>query len=172
MLLVVPDAEVVVIVAFSFGNRIGADGLIEPGPINRQLAVAATKANAMTGATVVAQWEIARILLGQPLPPAEIIHSIDPVSRPDGTVHYLNTAGVARAVAELLAAPAGGAVAVVAHTDHAARCGDELGRRSLRAGVLAGVELPTGYDPLSGQPWTRSPSRYLAHEARVRPAPS
>ena len=157
-------AEVTMIVAFAFGNRVAAAGAVEPGPLNRRLAAAVTWAHALTGAVVVAQWEIARVLGEQPLPADDAVRSIEPIRRSDGTTDYLNTKAVARAAIEGHAPPDGGAVAVVAHADHVARCVRELGRLSVRAGVLAGLALPIGYDQWSGQPWTASRDRYLAHE--------
>ncbi len=157
-------ADVTMIVAFSFGNRVGADGSVEPGPLNRRLAAAAVRAHAATGAVVVAQWEIARVLRTQRLVADEVVRSIEPARRPDGGTEYLNTATVAQAAIEGRSSMAGGAVAVVAHADHAARCVDELGRLTVRAGVLVGLALPTDYDEWSGQPWTTTRDRYLAHE--------
>lgn len=152
------------IVAFSFGNRVAADGAVEPGPLNRRLAAAVTRAHALTAAMVVAQWEIARVLGEQPLPPDEVVRSIEPTRRSDGTTAYLNTVAVARAAIEGNGPTDGGAVAVVAHADHVARCVRELGRLSVRVGVLAGLTLPSWYDQWSGQPWTTSRDRYLTHE--------
>jgi hypothetical protein len=157
-------ADVTMIVAFSFGNRVGADGSVEPGPVNHRLAVAAARAHAVTGAVVFAQWEIARVLHTQRLVGDDVVRFIEPSRRPDGGAEYLNTATVARAAIEGRSSMDKGAVAVVAHADHAARCVGELARLTVRAGVLVGLALPTDYDNRSGQPWTTNRDRYLAHE--------
>ena len=57
-----------------------------------------------------------------------------------------------------------GAVAIVAHRDHAKRCVQISRRHGMNAIVATEIELPVTYDPLSGQPWTRRRDIYLAHD--------
>lgn len=167
----IQDDEVAAIVAFAFGNRIGVGGEVEPGPVNHQLARLVGHLHARTGAPTLAQWEIAHSLTRSTFTDARAmgsVHSIEPVVEPDGTVRYLNTTGVAQAAAERMRAHGlepKAAVAVVAHIDHVNRCVAELERLGIRAGVPAEMVLPADYDPESGQPWTRTRERYLAHEA-------
>lgn len=163
-----PSAEISRIVAYGFGNRprdgAGPNDLADPGPVNEALAQAVLAIHRLKPVKVYAQWEIARFLTSHP-GMADIV-SIEPVYLPDGTLEYLSTDGVA---AEVLrheggAAASMGAVAIVAHRDHAKRCVQISRRHGMNAMVAAEIELPATYDPLSGQPWTRRRDIYLAHD--------
>ncbi len=163
-----PAAQVSRIVAYAFGNRprdgAGPNDLADPGPVNEALAQAVRAIHRLNPVKIYAQWEIARFLVDQP-GMADMV-SIEPVYLPDGTLEYLSTDGVA---AEVLrheggAAASMGAVAIVAHRDHAKRCVQISRRHGMNAIVATEIELPVTYDPLSGQPWTRRRDIYLAHD--------
>ncbi len=149
------------LVVFAFGNRLGADGELQPGPMNEALAKAVEKFVAEHPVPVYAQTEIA-----QQLQAAGVQHvtSIDPVTNADGTVTYLSTAGVADQVMSKAGAAGKqlGTVGVIGFSDHAVRCvltARKAGMTS--AAVPKGVTLPTVYDPESNQSWTRARSAYL-----------
>ena len=163
-----PAAQISRIVAYGFGNRprdgAGPNDLADPGPVNEALAQTVLAIHRLNPVKVYAQWEIARFLTGQP-GMADMV-SIEPVYLPDGTLEYLSTDGVAADVVrqEGGAGAAMGAVAIVAHRDHAKRCVQISRRHGMDASVVAEVELPATYDALSGQPWTRRRDIYLAHD--------
>ncbi|RQR60122.1 hypothetical protein DIE19_16295 [Burkholderia sp. Bp9126] len=170
-------AQVNAIVAYSFGNRPNAASgntsstganqaaLPDPGPVNEALADAVHQILLLKPVKVYAQWEIARFLVSKYQMGANLLTSIEPVIAADGSITYLSTAGVAAAVA----ARAGGAaamgnVAVVGHRDHAKRCIQTSQQAGMAAFAAREVTLPTVYDPLSGQPWTRNRNLYLVHD--------
>lgn len=164
----IPAAQITRIVAYGFGNRpresAGPNDLADPGPVNEALAQAVRAIHRLNPVKIYAQWEIARFLAGQP-GMAEVV-SIEPVFAPDGSLEYLSTDGVAAEVMrqEGGADAAMGTVAIVAHKDHAKRCVQISRRHGMDAHVAAEVELPSAYDALSGQPWTRRRDIYLAHD--------
>lgn len=163
-----PAAQISRIVAYAFGNRprvgAGPNDLADPGPVNAALAEAVLAIHQLNPVKIYAQWEIARFLVDKPGMTDMV--SIEPVHLPDGTLEYLSTDGVAADVVsrEGGAGTAMGAVAIVAHGDHAKRCVQISRRHGMEAIVVGEVELPTIYDPLSGQPWTRRRDIYLAHD--------
>jgi hypothetical protein len=134
------------------------------------------------------QWEIAQSL--------EEGYGIkaDFVARVDADGNYLSTFGVMEQIAAVL--PAYSTVALVAHPDHAVRCGkvvqhfdmtalgtDHLqlrrdgggGGAGAGAGGAGGVPWERfgcdvhGYSAKSIQPWTTSRANYLMHEIKNRP---
>ena len=163
-----PAAQITRIVAYGFGNRLresaGPTDLAAPGPVNEALAQAVLAIHRLNPVKIYAQWEIARFLIGKP-GMADMV-SIEPVYLPDGSLEYLSTDGVAAEVIrhEDGAAAGMGTVAIVAHRDHAKRCVQISRRHGMDAHVVAEVELPSTYDALSGQPWTRRRDIYLAHD--------
>lgn len=164
----VPDDEVDSLVVYAFGNRVAADGTLSPGPTNEALAQVVEDVVAEHPVPVFAQWEVAGLLAESGVGD---ITSIDPDTGPDGEVVYLSTAGVAeKAVA--LAQQQGvdlGQVGVIGFADHAVRC--VLTSRAAGmadAAVPEGVDLPTEYDPESGQEWTRDRETYLLTDLQGR----
>lgn len=143
---------------FAFGNRLGPDGERAPGPVNLELALLADGWAQSTGLPVVAQWEVADEM-------QESVARVGVVELDDGSVEYLSTAGVASQARELLDVDR---VAVLAMADHAVRCCWMLGRVGFSAGIPESVDLPTEYDPESGQPWTRDRATYLAIDILAR----
>lgn len=155
------DGKVDSLVVFAFGNRLGADGDLQPGPMNEALAKSVVRFVLKHPMPVYAQTEIATQLQAAGL---HDITSIDPVTAPDGTVTYLSTAGVAEQVMQKANAAGHdlGTVGVVGFADHAVRCVLTARKAGMtNAAVPKGVKLPTVYDPQSNQPWTRSRSAYL-----------
>lgn len=164
----VPDDEVDSLVVYAFGNRVAEDGALSPGPVNEELAQVVEDFVAEYPVPVFAQWEVADLLAESGVGD---ITSIDPDTGPDGEVVYLSTAGVAeKAVA--LAQQQGvdlGQVGVIAFQDHAVRC--VLTSRAAGmadAAVPEGVDLPSAYDPQSGQEWTREQQTYLLTDLQGR----
>jgi len=165
----IPRDAVDTVIAFSFGNRVAADGAITAGPTNEALAATIERFVGEHPAPVFAQHEIAHLLQRHGV---ERVTSIDPVVGPDGTLVYLSTAGVAEAIVQHAAA-AGivlGAVGVIGFADHAVRCVLTARAAGLDAGVPVGVVLPSAYDPESGQPWTRDRRSYLGADLLGRVA--
>jgi hypothetical protein len=163
----VPDAEVDQVVVFSFGNRVAEDGTVTSGPMNEALADATAVFVADHPVPVYAQWEVARLLADRGV--AGVV-SIDPDVDAAGEVVYLSTAGVA-AKAVTLATDAGtplGAVGVLCFQDHAARCVSTARSAGMDAAVPEGAELPSTYDPGSGQPWTRDRVAYVSQDLTAR----
>lgn len=163
------------IVAYAFGNRPRpadrplagdplADQMADPGPVNAALAETVAALLAIRPVRVYAQWEVARFLAERH--GVRDLVSIEPRLGPDGVIAYLTTQDVA--LAAVAAEPAGaagmGAVAVVAHRDHAGRCVEISRAAGMDAFVAAEVPLPVAYDPQSGQPWTRRRDLYLLHD--------
>ena len=164
----VPDDEVDSLVVYAFGNRVAADGTLSPGPTNEALAQVVEDFVADHPVPVFAQWEVADLLAESG---AGDITSIDPDTGADGEVVYLSTAGVAeKAVA--LADQQGvdlGHVGVIGFQDHAVRCvlvSEAAGMAG--AAVPEGVDLPSAYDPQSGQEWTRDQQTYLLTDLQGR----
>ncbi len=153
---VVADPSAMVV--FAFGNRCSSDGNLLPGPVNLDLSALADAWARSTGLPVFAQWEVA----DEMDTPAE---RVGVVTSADGTVEYLSTAGVADQVRSRVE---GRRVAVLAMADHAVRCCRTLEQVGVIAGVPDGVELPSGYDRQSHQPWTRDRATYVAVDILAR----
>ncbi len=164
----VPDDEVDSLVVYAFGNRMAADGTLSAGPTNEALAQVVEDFVAEHPVPVFAQWEVADLLAESGVGD---ITSIDPDTGPDGEVVYLSTAGVAEK-AVTLAEQQGvdlGQVGVIGFADHAVRC--VLTSRAAGmagAAVPEGVDLPSEYDPQSGQEWTRDQQTYLLTDLQGR----
>ena len=151
------------LVVFAFGNRGSAEDELLPGRVNLELASIADDWAHATGLPVFAQWEVADQMRSAST-------RVGAVTLDDGSVEYLSTAGVAQQVRDLVwpIQTHAGRVAVLAMADHAVRCCRTLERFGLSAGVPANVELPSTYDPLSGQPWTRDRASYIAVDILAR----
>jgi hypothetical protein len=163
----VADEVVDSLVVFAFGNRVAADGSLSPGPVNQDLADVTAAFVAEHPVPVFAQWEVADLLIAAAVPD---VTSIEPDTGPDGEVVYLSTAGVAeKAVA--LADEQGvdlGQVGVICFADHAGRCVLTADGAGMDAAVPDGVDLPSTYDPRSGQEWTRDRLAYLTTDLQGR----
>lgn len=154
------------LVVFAFGNRFDESGALSPGPVNLELAVLADEWTQRTGLPVFAQWEVADEMVA----PAARVGAV--VSG-DGSIEYLSTMGVAEQVCELLGEQqdregAAWRIAVLGMADHAVRCCRTMELVGCSAGVPANVELPSIYDPASGQPWTRDRAGYVAIDILAR----
>lgn len=170
-------AAIDTIVAYSFGNRPNAESgntsssggnqaaLPDPGPVNEALADTVHQILLRKPVPVFAQWEIARFLVSKYGLASSQLTSIEPVIAADGSITYLSTDGVAAAIVAMRGTAAAlGTVAVVGHRDHAKRCIITSRGRGMNAFAVAEVPLPVGYDPESGQPWTRNRPLYLVHD--------
>lgn len=140
---------------------------LEPGPVNEALATEAAALAARFPVPIIAQWETARVL--HELGVVGVI-SVEPDRAADGSVSYLSTSGVLRKGLQL-AADAGlsvGRAGVLGHADHVCRCLATAEAVGMDAAVPAGVDLPTAYDPESGQEWTRSRASYIPVDLMAR----
>lgn len=137
------------------GARVPGPDELVPGPTNEALARAAADVVVDHPVPVVAQWEVAREL--QKLGVADVI-SVEPDTAPDGSVVYLSTAGVAdKGLRQLTAAGTEpGQAGVLCFRYHAERCVLTARAAGLTTDVPEGADLPSKFDPKSGQDWTRS----------------
>ena len=89
--------------------------------------------------------------------------SIEPTTGPDGEVVYLSTRGVADAIVAEAGASSLvlGTAGVICFADHEGRCLLTADAAGIDGTAIEGVELPSDYDPESGQPWTRDRASYL-----------
>jgi len=157
----VPARDVDSAIVFAFGNRVGGDGSVTPGPTNGALATATKRFVKEHPVPVFAQQEIAQQLQAEGV---KHVTSIDPEVGPDGRLVYLSTAGVAAQIVQKAQA-AGvelGTVGVIGFADHVMRCVLTAEAAGMTAAVPKGVALPHSYDPESGQAWTRDRKSYLA----------
>jgi len=163
---VVAPERVATILAFTFGNRMLANGNREPGPVNAALADVAADLHRRSGARIFAQWEVAAALEGRV--PAASVTAINPARDARGEPVYLGTTGVLEEIARLAAPRSLGCAGVVAFADHAYRCVAAARRLGFDAYVPAGMPLPDRYDPESGQAWCRDRIAYLLHDVMIR----
>lgn len=163
----VTTQEINTIVAYAFGNRILPNGNRSPGPMNEALADLVVRLYAETKAPVYAQWEIVQAL-GNRIPTEKIV-VINPKLDALGNVVYLDTPGVASAVANQVTNPQKlGKVAVIAFADHLYRCIKTSRDAGMNAYAPAGYVMPSDYDSQSGQPWTRNRKSYLLTDMYAR----
>ncbi|WP_461665608.1 hypothetical protein [Gordonia sputi] len=160
------------LIAYSFGNRIppGVDAtrtVGEPGPVNEALAESAIRTRGNRTIPIYAQTEIARVLHAK-FHAAGVVE-IPPDRKPDGTLVYLSTNGVAAKVAQLRGPSARVDVAgIVAFSDHQWRAVYTTRANGLDAYAPVDIAMPSTYDPFSGQDWTRSRSAYLPRDYAAR----
>lgn len=160
------DEPVDALAVYAFGNRVAPDGSVTPGPTNEALADAVAAYVATNPVPVYAQWEVAELLIERGVPG---VVSIEAVAGADGQVQYLSTTGVAQQIAQRAAADGVDldTVGVVAHSDHlmraimATEAAAAANGGTVEAVAVEGIELPTTYDPESGQEWTRDRATYL-----------
>ncbi len=154
--------EVHSVVVFAFGNRLGADGSLAPGPTNEALAKVTERFVKGHPVPVYAQTEIAQLLVADGV---KRVTSIDPVVGADGKVVYLSTAGVAEQVvskAQAAGEPLG-TVGVIGFADHAVRCVLTARAAGMTGAVPKGVVAPERVRPRSRrQSWTANRASYLA----------
>ena len=178
----VHDAGAIVGFAFAQGAPDSADGPPTPGGTNRGLAwsvVQLLDAYARAGRPrplVMVQWEIAQVLWEEHGVRADVSATVDAEG------NYLSTYGVMAQLATALDDAGVRSVALVAHPDHAVRCGKVVQHFNVTAIGTAflgeGGGIPwdrfgcdaDGYDAASTQPWTTGRARYLLHELKNRPA--
>jgi len=155
------------IFAFTFGNRMLANGNRLPGPVNEALAGITVELHAATGAPVFAQWEIAAAV-GDRIAPAKIT-AINPRRDERSEPVYLSTGGVMEEIFGLgpEAVPEG-PIGVVAFADHLWRAVATARRFGFDAYAPADIAMPAIYDPESGQPWCRGRAAYLLHDIMIR----
>lgn len=152
------------LLVFAFGNRIGPNGELFPGPVNEELARITQSLAVKHDVPVFAQWEIADILIAEG---ASRVVSVTPDIGSDGTIIYLSTDGVARKAIRL-AAEMGvhlGRAGVLGHVDHVERCRRTADKAGMETVVLPDDLMPSFYDSASGQEWTRSREVYLKVDA-------
>ncbi|HSU04349.1 MAG TPA: hypothetical protein VLI93_02145 [Acetobacteraceae bacterium] len=160
---IAPD-RVRAIFAFTFGNRMLANGNRTPGPVNEKLADCAAALHAVCGAPVFARWEIAEALAGR-VPATTIFPGRDARGEPV----YLGTAAVVADITARIGAPAAlGPVGVIAFRDHLFRAVSTSRRAGFDAFAPADLRMPAEYDPGSGQRWCRSRMAYLLHDLMLR----
>lgn len=175
-----PDDRIDSLWILAFGHRVVAtaddvdhDGGIppmsdlEPGPVNERLARLAADFVSRRPVPIIAQWEVADELGA--LGVTDVI-SVTPDRAADGSVVYLSTAGVldkGRRLVEAAGVEAGRA-GLLAHADHAGRCLLTAAAAGLDAVVPDSVDLPTAYDPASGQPWTRRRADFIPVDLMAR----
>ena len=152
------------ILAFTFGNRMAANGNRSPGPVNAALADTAVALQRRCGATVYAQWEIAEAMAAAGASVVAIHPGRDARAEP---VYFGTAAVVTRALVEAGSPGALGRVGVVAFADHLRRCVATARRQGVDAWAPDGVAMPAEYDALSGQPWCRSRLAYLLHDIAI-----
>ncbi|WP_428493357.1 hypothetical protein [Rhodopila sp.] len=162
----VAAGDIDTIVAFTFGNRLHANGNRSPGPVNQQLADLTLQLHEATNARVFAQWEVADAI-GTRMPQASLV-AINPIRDDRGEPVYLSTAGVLDAIALLADPPSLGTVGVIAFADHLFRCVANARQAGFTAAAPAGLAMPDHYDALSGQPWCRDRLAYLLHDIMIR----
>jgi hypothetical protein len=155
------------IVAYAFGNRILPNGNQIPGDMNKQLADVVVSLYEQTEKPVYAQWEVAQEV-GDRIPPKHL-HFINPIIGDDGIIVYLGTIDVAKEAIRM----AGGSkimgkTLVVGFREHSLRCLNLSRDLGMDAYMPAGVDMPSRYDPKSGQPWTRNRATFIFHEIRTR----
>jgi hypothetical protein len=163
----IPLQEIRTIIAYAFGNRILPNGNRLPGPTNQELAHLVVQLHKETNAPVYAQWEVAEAI-GDRIP-SENMTVIYPTLDSLANVVYLNTLGVASAIASHSGdVKKLGKVAVIAFNDHLHRCIKTSKSVGIDAHAPEGYAMPSTYDAQSGQPWTRDRLAYLVTDIKTR----
>ena len=150
-----------IIIGFAFGFTSGPNGNREPGKINTLLADAVLQYYEGNPRPVYLQWEIAECLREKI--DERHLHVIYPTIGQAGEIEYLNTQDVLEEIASGLEGqnlPHTGPALIVAHRDHLPRC-VQLARRMGFQAVAVQSQMPTAYDPLSAQYWTRDRKTYI-----------
>lgn len=163
------DDKIDSLVIFAFGYRLAPDGSQLPGPANEAMAVAAEEFVKDHPVPIYAQHEVAEILQAAGVPN---VVSIEPTVDATGQTVYLSTAGVAEDIVKRAAASGTdlGTVGVVGFADHAVRCVQTAIAAGMNATIPKGIDLPSDYDPESGQAWTRDRVSCIATDLTSRVA--
>jgi hypothetical protein len=157
------------ILAFTFGNRMQANGNRTPGPVNEALAKIAISVQRTTGAVVYAQWEVAEAI-GNDVSREKLV-AIYPDRDKNAEPVYLSTGGTIRRVIDIVGdAVSLGVVGIIGFRDHLRRCVTTARVFGLDAYAPAGHAMPDAYDVHSGQPWCRNRAAYLMHDIAIRAA--
>jgi len=163
---VIAPEHITTLLAFTFGNRMLANGNREPGPVNDAIADAVVSLHQRTGARVFAQWEVAAALAGRV--PDALVTAINPGRDARGEPVYLSTSGVLEEIVRLAEPRSLGCAGVVAFADHLYRCVMTARRLGFDAHAPAGIAMPRDHDPESGQVWCRNRLAYLLHDIMIR----
>mmetsp|Transcript_43079 Transcript_43079/g.80755 ORF Transcript_43079/g.80755 Transcript_43079/m.80755 type:complete len:184 (-) Transcript_43079:223-774(-) len=158
--------------AFSFGQGPGST----PGGTNKALAWQMAQLlkysnNKPTNLPIIlAQWEIAKEL-------QEVYGvAVDCVASPNPSGSYLSTFGVMEQFAYCLENRSIDSIVIIAHPDHAVRCGKTAEHFGYMAYSSPNSTVPwvrfkcddNGYDAQSTQAWTTSRANYVPHELAAR----
>jgi hypothetical protein len=163
----IAPAQITAIIAYAFGNRILPNGNRLAGPVNEALADLVVQLYEQTQVSVYAQWEIAQ-MIGDRIPADRLI-VINPTLDAVANVVYLSTVDVASTIVKSVGgAHKLGTVAVIAFSDHLYRCIQVSRAAGMDAYVPEGYTMPTAYDSLSGQPWTRNRLIYIMNDIKAR----
>jgi hypothetical protein len=163
---VIAPERITTVFAFTFGNRMLANGNREPGPVNQAIADVAASLHQRTGAPVFAQWEVAAALAGRV--PDALLTAINPGRDTRGEPVYLSTSGVLEEIARVAEPRSLGCVGVAAFADHLHRCVASARRLGFDAHAPDGIAMPDTYDRESGQAWCRDRIAYLLHDIMIR----
>jgi hypothetical protein len=163
---VIAPERITTVLAFTFGNRMLANGNREPGPVNLAIADVVSSLHQRTGARVFAQWEVATALAGRV--PDAFLTAINPGRDARGEPVYLSTSCVLEEIARLAEPRSLGCVGVVAFADHLYRCAAAARRLGFDAHAPDGIAMPDIYDRESGQAWCRDRIAYLLHDIMIR----
>lgn len=163
----IDSSQISTIIAYSFGNRILANGNRSPGPTNEALADQVVQLHLETKAPIYAQWEIIEAI-GNRISP-EHMTAINPTLDAQGNVVYLSTIGVTNEILKLVSNPERlGTAAIIAFNDHLPRCITIAHNLGIDAYAPQGYIMPNVYDQNSGQPWTRDRLTYLLTDINAR----
>lgn len=167
-----PDIDVAAvksILAFTFGNRMGANGNRTPGPVNEALAKVAVSVQLATGAIIYAQWEVAEAI-GHAVPREKLV-AIYPDRDKNAEPVYLSTGGTIRRIIERVGDPTLlGVAGIIGFRDHLWRCVMTARAFGIDAYAPARHAMPDAYDIHSGQPWCRNRAAYLMQDMAIRAA--
>ena len=163
---VIAPERISTVLAFTFGNRMLANGNREPGPVNQAIADVAAALHQRTGARIFAQWEVAAALAGRVQD--EMVTAINPGRDARGEPVYLSTSGVLEEIARQVGPQSLGCVGVVAFADHLHRCVVSARHLGFDAHAPDGIAMPDTYDKESGQAWCRDRVTYLLHDIMIR----
>ncbi len=143
------------VIGFSFGFR-QQGGALDPGPINRSLALYAT--SRYNFKPLIMQFEIDDVLKGEG---RELIHLR--IDKEEGI--YLDTVQVINKAKAIMAANGWSRPLLVGHAHHMKR----IDRMCKQAGLqtLVPADLPSAWDSFSKQWWTRSLPQWRLRESAV-----
>lgn len=165
------------LIAFAFGNRANdsnnPDELAKPGPMNKDLAACCMRLYRSKRVKMYVQWEIARFLNSEYYPDIndDDVISIEPYRDDEGKLVYLSTDGVVTSILDNYnqGDPDNlGVTAVIGHSDHVKRCVMVCRSHGIDAYAPNGLTLPSWYDDLSAQAWTRRRDLYVLQDTAAQ----